>query len=641
MKVSSCTLDCPDLCSFSVEGDGEKARVRGNPDHPFTRGFTCNKGPALLKRINHPDRIVYPLLKKNGEFTPISWDNAFDLCEERIKGFSPEEILHIKGFGYRGVLAKASKVFFNHLGALEVYGSLCDEAGCEAVATDFGTLDHNDPEEILNSDCIVNWGRDLSRSSVHYAALVRQARKNGARVISISPGGDGNPAFSDDMVLIRPGTDRFLAAALCRMIIDSGKANPELAACSKGLDVFLQQIGSHSLEELLSYCDVSLEDAKMLFRAYRDCSAVSSLIGWGVQRYVHGAENVRYINALGVISGHIGRSGAGIYYNISSSRNFAPWALKKKVPPQRSIPLQSMKDTLEQREMKVRMIWVDGINVANQVPDCSSAAALLEETEFVVGVDAFMNDTLMRCDLILPCALTMEREDLLGSAGNNFVNWSAKVLEPRGEARSDFEIMRELGSRIFDNNPIPEAEECLHRALGAGMNDESLEEIKQRGFARGKWPAVAYEGLRFGYEDGKCRLPEKLSVPENLSQPEQSSSPESSASCFSLLTLLRRNRLHSQIPEDEQQGLPILYISDSSPCLCGLSDGSRALLKTELGEMKVVLQIDPSIHPEAAIIRRGGWMKHGHSANPIIAPLITDMGYGAAYYSQKAWLECL
>lgn len=626
MKKSACTLDCMGTCSFMVEEKEGTALIRGNPDHPFSEGLICSKGKGLLKRINHPERITEPLLKKNGIFEPVSWKTAFDICEQKIKELSAEEILHIKGFGYRGVLAKASKELFRTLGTLETYGSLCDGAGCEAVLRNFGTLDQNEISDLNNAEIIINWGRDLSRSSIHINRLIKKVRNKGTKVVSISPGGDGNEKLSDETILIRPGTDRFLAAAITKMLINDHKADPEPIKNSRGFESFSELLNKYELEHLSEICGVGTDKINKLYQIYKSNKKISSLIGWGVQRYQFGGENVRYITALCALSGKIGKKGCGFYYNISSGRNFASWTKAPETPPEKKILLQKLENDLKRRDRKVRFIWIDGINVANQIPDCTSAARVLENCDFVVTVDAFMNDTAIRSDLILPCALTMEREDILGSAGHNIICCSGKAFEPRGQARSDFEIIWELGKRLFANNPIPPAEECLEIAMRSPSISVTLDELRERGFARTEWPDIAYENFTFGHPDGKMHLPQKLNH-------------ESEADGFNLLTLVRKNYLHSQIPPEKQSGLPDLSISPSSPLLKGISENSEVSLCTSTGKIKVRIKYDSTIHPETAILRRGGWMKYGRSANTIIEPLLTDMGFGAAYYSQKAWLE--
>lgn len=626
MILSACTLDCPGTCPFVIEKDGDNISLKGNPDHPFSKGLICSKGKRHLKRINHPDRIIQPLLKRNGSFTPVSWDEALKICADKINVLDPEEILHIRGYGYRGVLADASNVFFRTLGALETCGSLCDEAGCEAIIQNFGSLDQNDISDIENAEVIVNWGKDLSRSSIHICELIKKLRKNGTSVISISPGGDDNEKLSDNTILIRPGSDRFLAAAILKLLIEKNKIELRSIEENKTYQDFKKLIGKYEIQELADLCDVNISNIENLLDIYKSDKKVSSLIGWGVQRYLYGGENVRFITALCALSGKIGKKGCGFYYNISSGRNFTPWANTPETPQNKKILLHNIESELESRDKKVKFMWVNGINIANQVPNSNSAARAVEKCDFVVTVDAFMNDTAARSDLILPCALTMEREEILGSAAHNYISWSGKVFEPKGSAKSDFDILHELGKLIFKNNPIPEAKTCFKKAVESKTIPISLEELKNKGFAKTIWPDLAYENFIFAFPDKKIRFPDKLNI-----------EPESAG--FNLLTLVRKNYLHSQIPAEKQKGLPTLFVSPESAYLNGLKDNSEAMLCTAVGELKIQIKFDKTIHPEAAIIRRGGWTMHGQNANTIISPLITDIGLGAAYYSQKCWLK--
>ncbi len=73
-NISACILDCPDCCSFIA---GSRAGiVRGNPDHPFTRGFTCAKGKNFIKRLESRERITRPMIRCKSGFKPVSWDQA-------------------------------------------------------------------------------------------------------------------------------------------------------------------------------------------------------------------------------------------------------------------------------------------------------------------------------------------------------------------------------------------------------------------------------------------------------------------------------------------------------------------------------------------------------------------------------------
>ncbi|MBG0790340.1 MAG: molybdopterin-dependent oxidoreductase [Desulfovibrionaceae bacterium] len=628
--VTACTMDCGDACSLLV--DAEKKTVRGNPAHPFTKGFCCKKGGRYFERLEAEDRIVAPLIRKDGVLREASWDEAMTLAAARLDAArkTPESILHVHGHGYRGVLAQASGVLFGRLGASTTRGAVCDETGIVASERDFGVLHHNDPEDILNADRIVNWGRDMTRCSVHQLALVHKARKQGVEVLTISPGGDGTPEFSDVNVAVRPGTDRFLAAAVLKLYLEAGDLNPWVLNRTANWPALRGLIDGLRFADLCAACEVPPADVEMLFDWYADTGRVATVIGWGLQRYLYGGENVRFINALAMISGNVGISGGGAYFNISSGRNLGPWDhLAKggrKPRNRREFWIGDLASEIRRADPPVEFIWVDGHNVVNQVPDCLAVAESFVRP-FVVVVDGVMNDTAMRADVVLPPAFMFEREDVLGSFVHNCVNHCAPAVAPPGLCRPDFDIVSDLGQRLAAPVLLPAAETCIRESLKK-MNI-SRDELLDKGFVKVGYPYVAFENMRFGHPDGLYCFPEEL-------HPEPQRDPDFP---LQLLTLVNGDYLHSQIPAVDQRGVPVVHISKGNPAWPVLDPAGDVYLVTPLGAMEVRVETIDDLHPRAVAIRRGGWMKYGHVANVVIEPRQTDMGGGVAYYSQPCRLE--
>ncbi|WP_272701512.1 molybdopterin-dependent oxidoreductase [Desulfovibrio sp. Fe33] len=628
--VTACTMDCGDACSLVV--DTEDRTVRGNPRHPFTKGFCCRKGSRYFERLDAAERITEPLVRRGGKFTPVGWDEALDLVAEKLDAArtAPESILHVHGNGYRGVLASASSIFFERLGSSTVYGCVCDDTGIEACLKDFGALAHNAPEDMLNADRVVNWGRDLTRCSVHQLAMLRKAREKGVEVLSISPGGDGTPEFSDVNVMIRPGTDRFLAAAVLKLFLEAGDLNPWVLTRTGNWPALRGLVDGLKFRDLCAACEVSAEDAELVYEWYSDKGNAATMLGWGLQRHRYGGENVRFINAVAMISGNIGVRGGGAYFNISSSRNFGSWAhlVEGGVKPsrRRQFLLQDLGTELRRADPPVDFVWIDGHNVVNQVPDGLSVADALA-APFTVVVDGFMNDTAMRADVILPPAFMFERRDVLGSYVHNYVNLCAPALAPRGHARPDFDILSDLGKRLRERIVFPDEETCLREGLKPSA--VSYDELVENGFAKVNHPSVAFEDMVFGHPDGLYRFPEAL-------HPEPERDPDYP---LQLLTLVRGDSLHSQIAEADQCGVPPVWISRSNPALNVLDPAGDIFLVTDLGAMQVRVETVEDLHPRAVLMRRGGWMKYGHGANALIRPSVTDMGAGTAYYSQACRLE--
>ena len=629
--ISACTMDCGDACSLLI--DAEARSVKGNPKHPFTKGFCCRKGARYFERIDAEDRILRPLIRRDGGFVESTWGEAMTLVTEKLDAArrTPSSILHVRGHGYRGILGKASKIFFKALGASTTYGAVCDDTGIQACLKDFGALHHNAPEDIGRAARVINWGRDLTRRSVHEQALLQKARKNGTEVLSISPGGDNALEYSDVVVTVRPGTDRFLAAAVLKLYLEAGDLNPWVLTRTANWPALRGLIDGLRFNELCAACDVPAADVEMLYDWYADTGAVATLVGWGLQRHVYGGQNVRFINALAMISGNVGLSGGGVYYNISSGRNLGTWEhlVKCAEQPQserRELLIHQLGREIREADPPVEFVWIDGHNAVNQTPDCLGTADALRRP-FVAVVDGFMNDTAECADVILPPAFMFEREDVLGSFVHNCVNHCARAVEPRGECRSDFDILTELGQRLASPVLLPDAETALRAGLEKAQID--FDELTANGFVKTSHPYVAFENMQFAHPDGLYRFPKALDA-----EPERN--PDYP---LQLLTLVRGKYLHSQVPEKDQAGYPTVWISKANPAFGVVNPALDVYLVTPVGAMRVQVETDKTLHPAAVVMRRGGWMKFGRSANALIESRLTDMGDGCAYYSQPCRLE--
>src|SRR5580692_10870571 len=112
VRHSVCALDCPDACSMLVNvEDGTASKLRGNPDHPVTRGFLCGKVAKYLDREYSPQRLLYPHKrvgkKGEGRFERISWDEALDTIVTKLRSiaeeFGPQAILPYSYAGTMGI----------------------------------------------------------------------------------------------------------------------------------------------------------------------------------------------------------------------------------------------------------------------------------------------------------------------------------------------------------------------------------------------------------------------------------------------------------------------------------------------------------------------------------------------------------
>jgi len=511
---TACTRHCGDGCSLLVSQrpDGSLS-IRGNPEHPFTRGFLCAKTARFGERLASPHRITTPLIREDGDFRETSWDEALRLIAAQITRLrkTPERLLHVFYYASFGLLHQASKLLFGALGASAFSGSPCLAAGVEALKRDFGAIRQGPLTDAASADRIVNWGRNADAQSVHLAAMLANARKRGARVLSIHPGDPGYASLSDEQIVIRPGTDRFLAAAAAKLLLEGGLSADTRTALSRCFEpqAFLELLDGWSLGSLLDACGASPEQARLLADWYSEDSTTATLIGRGLQRYAFGGENVRFIDALAMLSGQIGRVGAGVYYK-QGDLGHAAWGWTKAQPGYaRTFPLAALAAHVAQADPPVEFVWVEGMNLVTQCPDSLATAQMLR-SRFTVVVEPFMTDTARCATVILPPALLFECEDIVKNDSHEFVNHSAQVLAPRGQARSNFHIAAALGTMLSPPVAYPDPEEVMDAALRQGKLKATLAELREKGWLGGPVPSTPWTDGVFAHPDGLYRLPDAL-----------------------------------------------------------------------------------------------------------------------------------
>src|SRR5262249_40809046 len=231
----ACPLDCPDTCSWIVTvKNGEPVALHGDPAHPFTRGWLCNKVVDYLTYARSSDRLLYPMrrtgLKGSGEFTRISWDEALERIAaglgDVIAQHGAEAIWPYPGSGNMGLIQGiygAGRRLWNVLGTSVPVYTMCTTAG--GYGTGYTLGDHRigmDPETLRFSKLIVLWGANVLSTHPHLWHPILEARKNGASIVSIDPIRTRTAVASDQHLAPLPGTDAALALGLLHVVLTEG-----------------------------------------------------------------------------------------------------------------------------------------------------------------------------------------------------------------------------------------------------------------------------------------------------------------------------------------------------------------------------------------------------------------------------------
>jgi anaerobic selenocysteine-containing dehydrogenase len=330
-----CPHDCPDTCGMTVQvQDGRAIDLRGDKAHPFTRGFLCVKVNRYLERVYHPERLTTPLKrtgpKGSGQFTPITWDEAIATIAERFQSIAtspngPQAILPYSYAGTMGQLQGNSldRRFFHLLGASLLDRTICATAGMVGSNMTLGTRAAIDPDTVVHSRYILNWGSNTSVTNMHLWSIMHQARKAGAKIVTIDPYRSRTSARSDWWIPLRPGTDAALALGLMHCIFRDKKEDVEylVDSCLGAAELKERVLNEYPPEKVSHITGIPVHDIEKLASEYAGTRPSLIRVNYGLQRHYGGGMAVRTICALPAIVGAWRDVGGGAFLSTSKLYN--------------------------------------------------------------------------------------------------------------------------------------------------------------------------------------------------------------------------------------------------------------------------------------------------------------------------------
>jgi anaerobic selenocysteine-containing dehydrogenase len=670
-----CPHDCPDTCGMVVTvQDGRAVDLRGDHEHPFTRGFLCGKVAHYLERVYHPGRLLFPQkrvgAKGSGRFARISWDEAIDTIATRFRAIAdsvdgPQAILPYSYAGTMGQIQGGSldRRFFHRLGASLLARTICASAGAAGCDVTLGTRALIDPECTLQSRYIINWGSNTSVTNSHLWVLMHRARKQGARIVTIDPFESRTAARSDWWIPIRPGTDAALALGLMHVLWRDGLQDEDyLRRHCLGVDELRDRaLREYPPERVAAITGVPAGDIEKLAREYATTRPALIRLNYGLQRHAGGGMAVRTITCLPAVVGAWREAGGGAF--LSTSRQY-PWATARLerpdlIPPgTRTVNMVQLAEALhgELAGPPVRALYVYNANPAAVCPDQSRVLkGLTREDLFTVVHDQFQTDSADYADILLPATTQLEHFDIHGSYGHLYVQVNNPAIAARGEAKPNTEVFRLLARRLglepdlFEASDQELAAEALGPARGA-FTGITLGRLREEGPIRLDLPPsfAPFADGGFGTPSGKCEfysaqmatrgldpLPAYVAPHEDpLTRPDLAaryplqmvSPPEPSFlnSTFVNLPALR-----------EQAGEPSVHIHTDDAGSRGIADGAAVRVFNDRGSFRARAIVGQSVKRGVVCSQGVWWNKYvadGANCNTTTSTRLTDLGEGATFF---------
>ncbi len=675
----ACALDCPDTCSWIVNvRAGEPVSLRGDPDHPYTRGSLCNKVADYLAYARSPDRLLYPMRrvgpKGSGTFTRISWEEALERVaaglSKAIASHGGEAIWPFLGSGSMGLLQGvygAGRRLWNVLGASRHVVNICTWAG--GFGTGY-TLGENrvgmDPETLRHSKLVVLWGANVVTTNPHLWRPILDARKNGAVVVSIDPIRTRTAAQSDWHLAPVPGTDAALALGLLNVVLSEGGDDRDfIDRRTVGWDAFRERILEHPPARAAAITGLPAESIVELGRRIARTRPTGIRIGIGIQRHGGGGMAVRAITCIPGVTGDWGRLGGGVCYTTGGFYGMdwaAYWRDDLRLRPARALNMSQLGDgLLRVGDPPVRVLFVYASNPAASVPQQEKVLrGLAREDLFTVVVEHFVTDTARYADVLLPATMQIEHQDLLISYGHLYLCWNEPAAAPAGECLATTELFRRLARRMGLETPeLYDSDETMARQLLASghpsLDGITFDELKARGWMRLNYPnPLVPFAARFPSPSGKLEFVSDRMAQGGLDpvagytpayETSQSGTELAREYPLALITPADHyflNSIFANVPRQRRRsGPPTLLIHPDDAAPLGIATGDDVRVGNARGAFSAVADVSDRVRPGVVASCKGRWPANaegGTTVNATVDEQDSDMG-GAVFHDNRVRVE--
>ena len=495
-KVDSVCQYCGVGCQLTYHVKDERIVYVDGRNGPANESRLCVKGRFGSDYIHHGDRVTKPLIRLEGarkgihndfdpakpltHFREASWEEALDFAANGFvkirdtqgkkalagfgsaKGSNEEAYLFQKlvrtGFGSNNVdhctrLCHASSVM-----------ALLEGLGSGAVSASF--------MQAKNADVVVITGANPTNNHPVAATFFKQAAKNGTKIIVLDPRGLAMKKYASHMIQFNPGSDVSFWNAIMNVIVTEKLYNQKyIDSMTTGFDTVKEHVKHYTPEAMSPICGVDADLIREVARLY--ATADNSMIFWGmgVSQHIHGTDNCRAMISVALMTGQIGREGAGLHplrgqNNVQGASDAG--LIPMMYPDYQKVNVGNVKAMFEDlwgtelsdepgltvveimdavHEGSITGMYVEGENPAMSDPDLHHARGALAKLQHLVVQDLYVTETAMYADVVLPASAWPEK-DGTASNTNRTVQMGRQAVKPPGDARQDWWIIQEVANRM-------------------------------------------------------------------------------------------------------------------------------------------------------------------------------------------------
>ncbi|OPL07401.1 MAG: formate dehydrogenase [delta proteobacterium ML8_F1] len=488
----------------------------------------------------------------------------------------------------------------------------------------------NSIREVIHNEVIFVIGSNTTENHPVIGAMMRQAVKNGAKLIVADPRRIPLARDADIYLPIQPGTNVALLNGMIKTILEEKLYDEEfIRERTVDFNRMAEALKDCSVAKSAALCQVSEEDIRRAARLYASSHKSGIYYAMGITQHSRGTEGVYNIANLAMMTGNVGVEFAGVnplrgqsnvqgscdlgglpdvypgYQKVADekakARFEASWGVQG-LSREPGLTLPKMVD--KALEGKIKMIYIMGENPMVSDPDLTHFEAALDNLDFLVVQDIFMTETAQKADVVLPAAAFAEKDGTFTNTERR-IQRIRKALDPPGEAKADWWIINELMKRMGYQNAFANPEEIMAEIAGVTpiYGGIDYERIDSKGL---QWPVKdkSHPGTPYLHRDRFTRgLGQFMPV-------TYTESAETADEAYPLILTTGRLLYHyhtrsmtGRIPGlNEVVGESYVEICPKTAALYGLENGEWVTVRSRRGEIKIKVKITEDIKEDVVFI---------------------------------------
>lgn len=546
-KVLTVCPYCGTGCKLNlVVKDNQVIRAEA-ADGRNNEGNLCLKGYYGWDFLNDPQlltsRLQYPMIRKNGKLERASWEEAIKFVADNLlkikEKYGADAIM---GAGSaRGPGNESNYVMQKFIRAvvgtnnIDHCARVCHGPSVAALRSVLGrgAMSFSIPE-IDDTDLMFVIGYNPSESHPLVARRMLKAKQKGAKLIVADPRFTDTITNADLWLPLKGGTNMVLVNALGNVLISEKLYKADyIAKHTTGFDEYIKNVEKFTPEYAETITGVKADDIRKAARELAKAKNAMIMWGMGVTQFGQAVDVIKGLASLALLTGNFGRPSVGVgpvrgqnnvqgtcdmgvlpnfypgYQNVTDDavrKNFEN-AWGTKLSPNIGYHITEVPH-LVLHEHKIKAFYILGEDPAQSDPNAAEVREALDELEFVVVQDIFMNKTALHADVILPATSWGEHEGIYSAADRGFQKIN-KAVEPKGEQKPDWQIICEVATAMGYPMHYNNTEEIWDemRSVTPIFAGASYEKINREGVIQ--WPCYDDEdpGTQYLYKDSQFDLP--------------------------------------------------------------------------------------------------------------------------------------